>query len=79
MEGLLEVGGVSWLEVEDRAEVQGLTGGNQLEEGKGVRALLSTLLSGSRSRQMATSGYWMWPVGDVALFNTLLGRSRSAQ
>ena len=72
--------GVSWLEVEDRAEVQGLAGGNQLEEGGVVRALLSTLLSGSRSRKMATSGYWMWPVGDVASFNTpLLGRSRSAQ
>ena len=60
MEGLLEVGGVSWLEVEDRAEVQGLAGGNQLEEGGVVRALLSTLLSGSRSKaEMATSGYWM--------------------
>ena len=56
-----EGGGVSWLEVEDRAEVQGWVGGKQLEEGGGgVRALLSTLLSGSRSRaEMATSGYWM--------------------
>ncbi len=44
-----EGGGEGWLEVEDRAEVQGLAGGNQLEEGGVVRALLSTLLSRSRS------------------------------
>ena len=35
MEGAREVGGVSWLEVEDRAEALGLAGGNQLEEGGG--------------------------------------------
>ena len=46
MEGLLEVGGVSWLEVEDRAEVQGGVEDNQLEEGGVVRALLGTLLCG---------------------------------
>ncbi len=48
MEGSRGVGGVSWLEVEDRAEVQGWAGGNQLEEGVVVPVLLSTLLSGSR-------------------------------
>ena len=79
MEGSHGVGGVSWLEVQDRAEALGLAGGNQLEERGVVRVLLSTLLSGSRSKQMATSGYWMWPAGYVASFNTLLGRSRSAQ
>ena len=33
VEGPREVGGVSWLEAEDRAEALGLAGGNQLEEG----------------------------------------------
>ena len=35
VEGPREGGGVGWLEVEDRAEVQGLAGGNQWEEGRG--------------------------------------------
>ena len=55
VEGAREGEGVSWPEVEDRSEVQGLAGGNQLVEGGVARALLSTLLS----REMATSGYWM--------------------
>ena len=46
VEGSREGGGVGWLEVEDRAEVQGLAGGNQLEEGGVVRALFSALLNG---------------------------------
>ena len=50
MEGLLEVGGVSWLEVEDRAEVQGLTGGNQLEEGAGAMGWLGDQATGLVSR-----------------------------
>ena len=46
VEGPRDGGGVGWLEVEDRAEVQGLTGGTQLEEGGVVQALLGTLLGG---------------------------------
>ena len=89
MEGpLREEGGVSWLEAVDGVGVQGGVGGTQLEEGGVVRALLGALLGGLRSgnlfhmnwkRGRAKNGYWIWPVRDVALLSTLLGRSRSAQ